>query len=395
MVKSPRNSSSIEELNNQIKERPVRESLDPVRDEIRQRKRTYSGTVVQVVGSNGKGSVVHYVESLLAKFDTEILSYTSPHLVSVNERIRINATPISESTLSARVSEVQRLSKLRLTPFEKLFLSAYDSALEHEPSVLLLEAGMGGRWDATSAVPADITILTGVELEHTDRLGTDRTEILKEMTAQIPPETILISPRFNDLKIKETLQDRIRTKSLTGIRVTETETADGMNRSLATMTTRLLINRNVADLGRKLESINKPHGRSERVTVENRDIILDVAHTPAAIDELLNVVSADDSGKPILVYGSLQDKNIEAITSRLATTFPPSRTILTAPESPRGVDPVKLKKFWKSNSSAIETKNSPGEALDHALQLSSGNDTIYVTGSFELIANLKQGKIQS
>ena len=129
--------------------------------------------VVHVAGTNGKGSVVAYLEAMLRAAGHRVQSYVSPHLVRFAERIRLDGAPIGEDALRASLAHCEAVNDgAPITFFEITTAAAFHAFRQHPADVLLLEVGLGGRLDATNVIarPA-LTVITPVSIDHTHYLG--------------------------------------------------------------------------------------------------------------------------------------------------------------------------------------------------------------------------------
>lgn len=138
---------------------------------------------VLVLGTNGKGSTAAFLASLLQSMGLRVGLYTSPHLVRAEERIRIGGTPLPAEELLAWVQRLSRFSELSY--FETLTASAFAAFAENRVDVAVVEAGLGGRWDATNAKSHEVALLTNVGTDHQDWLGPTRAHIAAEKAAAL------------------------------------------------------------------------------------------------------------------------------------------------------------------------------------------------------------------
>ena len=141
---------------------------------------------IHIVGTNGKGSTSYYLAGILQAHGFKTGLFTSPHLVSLRERIRINDIPIDDADLERLLLRVQDAAKqvaVEPTFFEVLTLVAFLYYAEQGVDVVSMEAGMGGRLDSTAVACGDIVVLTSIGLEHTEILGPTESAILKEKMA--------------------------------------------------------------------------------------------------------------------------------------------------------------------------------------------------------------------
>ena len=136
--------------------------------------------VIVVGGTNGKGSTCAYLENILLRGGYRVGCYTSPHLLAYNERVRLAGRPVADDTLCeafAKVEAARRDSGVALTYFEFGTLAAWEVFAAAEVDAAILEVGLGGRLDAVNVYDADAAIVTAIDLDHTDWLGSDREAI--------------------------------------------------------------------------------------------------------------------------------------------------------------------------------------------------------------------------
>ena len=128
---------------------------------------------IHIAGSNGKGTLCSYLSSHLCSQGNNVTLFTSPHLFDYRERVRVNGKPISQERLEELLSSIRSYDDLNgglLTFFEVGFIASCLESIQHG-GFLILETGLGGRLDATRAVPAELCILTSLSIEHSEVLG--------------------------------------------------------------------------------------------------------------------------------------------------------------------------------------------------------------------------------
>ncbi|MDX1609550.1 MAG: Mur ligase family protein [Halofilum sp. (in: g-proteobacteria)] len=155
--------------------------------------------VIHVAGSKGKGSTALYLEALLRASGRRTLTFTSPHLERWTERLRIDASEAEPAAALAALQEVQRAQRATgITPgfFEALTVAALWLAADSGVDWIVLEAGVGGRADATNVVRPRAAVITGIELEHTERLGDTLEAIAREKAGIVKPGTPLLAPQL-------------------------------------------------------------------------------------------------------------------------------------------------------------------------------------------------------
>src|SRR3990167_7055477 len=176
--------------------------------------------VITVGGTNGKGSTIAALEAIYTAAGYQVGSYTSPHLLSFNERIRLNQINISDAELQAAFLAVHAVPNSEtLTYFEMVTLAALWYFKQKKPNIILLEVGMGGRLDATNCIDADLSIVTTIDIDHEAFLGETRDAIAIEKAgifrpnqhaiyADInPPNTLLSQAEGHYLKLSMLQRD--------------------------------------------------------------------------------------------------------------------------------------------------------------------------------------------
>ena len=160
----------------------------PARVAARMGLQTLPMPVVTVAGTNGKGSCIAYLTSILESAGHQVAAYTSPFLHRYNESLRIRGHEVADDTLVAAFREVEQArGDVALTFFEFRTLAALDIIRRSQVSVALLEVGLGGRLDAVNLMDADVAVVTSVDLDHMDWLGPDRERIGREKAGIFRP----------------------------------------------------------------------------------------------------------------------------------------------------------------------------------------------------------------
>ena len=133
---------------------------------------------VHVAGTNGKGSVCAFLEAVLKEHGKTTAAFTSPHLVKVNERIRLNGQDISDERFKDACNRVKECVEAAVEKgvnqpsfFEMMFLMALCIMEEEQPDICLIETGMGGRYDATNVIIPEVSVITSISMDHMEFLG--------------------------------------------------------------------------------------------------------------------------------------------------------------------------------------------------------------------------------
>jgi dihydrofolate synthase / folylpolyglutamate synthase len=177
---------------------PSLERITDVMDVLGNPQRAYP--VIHIAGTNGKTSTARMVDALLRELGLRTGRFTSPHLESVTERICLDGEPIDDDRFAAVYDEVapfldliDQQHDIRLSYFEALTAMAYATFADAPVDVAIIEVGMGGSWDATNVVEAQVAVVTPVSLDHADYLGDDVRDIAAEKAGIIKPGSTVIS----------------------------------------------------------------------------------------------------------------------------------------------------------------------------------------------------------
>ena len=166
---------------------------------------------IQIIGTNGKGSIAAYLESILFEAKKKFGVTTSPHLFDICERIRVNKKNINKTDFEKIYTSIEKIfSKYELTPFEKIFCCALNFFDIEKVELLILEAGLGGRLDATTAHKLRPIIAIGnIGLDHKEFLGDTIEKIAKEKLAVIEKNSIVISCNQNN-KVEKLIKEKVK-----------------------------------------------------------------------------------------------------------------------------------------------------------------------------------------
>ena len=304
---------------------------------------------IHVVGTNGKGTATRTIEALLTAEGLNVGAYYSPHVRSWSERIRVAG---GEADFDGAIERVRPHAE-GATQFEVVTAAALTEFRAQEVDVAVVEAGLGGRHDATNVLEASVVLLTNVSLEHTDVLGDTREAIAREKLAVVGPgaTVVLGEPEWAAL-------------------VPEREVRRGGAREAAE-----------TFLGRRLD-------RDVEITLPGRlewrgpDELWDGAHNPAGLDWLLERLPQRDW---IVVASILSDKDVEAMLRRLSRA---GRTLIaTRSSNARALDEKELARHAEPYFDGVESDADPRSALRRARDLGA----VLVTGSIYLLADLSRG----
>ncbi len=320
---------------------------------------------IHVVGTNGKTTTARSAEALLVAEGVCAGAYTSPHVVSWAERIRVGG---EEADLEALLGRVRAGAEaVGGTQFEALTAAALAGFADAGVEAAVVEAGLGGRHDATNVLQAPVVVLTNVGLEHTDVLGSTREEIAVEKLAVVQPGALVVlgEPEWEELA---------RVAGAGGVTVVA-----GSSGVLAHAAVESFLGRTVDPA--PLEHVHVP-GRLERVG-ESPLEIWDGAHNLAGVGYLLTRVPRADW---VVVASILADKDAAGMLAALSALG--DMLVATASSSPRALPADELAAVARRFFGRVEVVEEPLRALARGRELAGGEGALLVTGSLYLLADL-------
>ena len=359
---------------------------------------------IHVVGSNGKSSTVRFCAAILQRHGLRAGSYTSPHLRSFRERIEVGEEPASEADFAAAVTRAAEAAALvnetaepddRVTQFEALTAAAYHELARRGVEVAVVEAGLGGRFDATNVIPSKVQVLTSVSLEHTRWLGPTLTHIAVEKLAVVRDHsTLVVGPLEPEIRRVAELATAERHARLIVAEPLDVELgADGgfqrANFALAAAAAEAFLDRPLEDgaLSAAAAETIVP-GRLE--AVGGRPLTLyDGAHNPSGAEALAeSLPGLFGSRRPrVAVIGVLDDKDAAGMLELLLPQL--DRVVFTKPSNPRALSPATLVTLAeKLGDPPAETVPDPRAAIMRAREIAGPDGAVLATGSIYLIADL-------
>ena len=391
-----------------------------------------------VAGTNGKGSTSVILASVLEHAGYRTGLYTSPHLVRVNERIQINGREISDEDFAQSFSEIQQTvdglleqKSLEFRPsfFEFLTATAFLHFARAAVDFAVLEVGMGGRLDATNITEPRVAVITNIDLDHQEFLGTTHAAIAWEKAGVIKPGRPVVSAcvhpeaaeviRRRCAELEAPLVETAALSRLANLRHREGRyefdfalNGDYFSNLILPLLGRFQVENAVAAVtaawqlrqeGMKithaaiLEGLRHASWPGRLELIHDRPLVLlDGAHNPAGAREIAAFVREHLVGRRLrLVYASMRDKAIGEISEIL---FPLAKQVyLTRPEQPRAASPEEILAAARCRTPQIVLEAEPMRALERAYQASTPEDVILAAGSLFLAGAitkaLREGKL--
>lgn len=377
---------------------------------------------IHVVGTNGKSSTTRMIAAILAHHGLRVGSYLSPHLLSYAERIRIGdrdltaqefADAIERALVAAEHVDRHADEDDRVTQFELLTAAAYSELARHEVEVGVIEAGLGGHYDATNVIPSSVQVLTGVGLEHTRWLGPTITAIAREKLDVVQPGATLV---LGSGMHPDAVAVAREITAARGASIIQAEADPHANvgalgayqrRNFALARTAA-----AACLGSLDEQAITAAAAEVRVPgrlqiVARRPLtLLDGAHNPdgmcALVESLPEIIARRPSGalrpqapgasaapgRVVAVVSILDDKDAAKMLATLAPLC--DAVVLCANHNPRVLPPPTLLSLLEQEgaSARAEVIRSPKAALAHARELAGPGGVVVATGSLYLVSDL-------
>lgn len=370
--------------------------------------------VITVAGTNGKGSSVAMLESILRAAGYRVGCYTSPHLLHYNERISIDGESVSDKTLCDSFDRIdQARGETSLTYFEFGTLAAMDIFARSNLDVAIMEVGMGGRLDAVNLQDADVALITAIDVDHAAWLGEDREAIGREKAGVLrrqrpavcsdpnPPRSLLQYARELNTQLYRLREEYSYTESVdswnwqgpTGRHENlplpalqgsfQLQNAAGVLMTMSLISEWLPVSSD--QLRRGLQTVSLP-GRFQ-VFPGAVNTIIDVAHNPQSAEALAtNLKALPVEGRTHAVVGMLADKDIAAVLQPMLGLvdywYPVTR------HETRGAKAASLLEALTAQGQEVASSyNSVSEALASARAQARPGDRVVVFGSFYTVAD--------
>ncbi|CAM1341378.1 bifunctional folylpolyglutamate synthase/dihydrofolate synthase [Tenacibaculum amylolyticum] len=354
---------------------------------------------IHVGGTNGKGSTSHMIASVLQEAGYKVGLYTSPHLKSFTERIRINGKEISEDKVVRFIEEHKSFFEIhKLSFFEMTVGLAFDYFVEEKVDVAIIEVGLGGRLDATNIVLPEIAVITNIGLDHVQILGNTLKEIAGEKAgiikqnipvvigerAQETEDVFINKAKELDVEVtfaSDKIKHNYQTDLLGDYQQKNIQTAIVVIEKLENFT--ITSEQMKSGLLKVVKNTNLK-GRWQ-ILQEKPKVICDTAHNKEGLIYVLNQLQKEKYNKLHIVLGVVSDKNLNDILP----LFPEKALYyFCKPNIPRGLSEKELEKKAKKFNLEGKTYENVYSAYKESLKRSKEGDLIYIGGSTFTIAEI-------
>ncbi|HTZ86265.1 MAG TPA: cyanophycin synthetase [Solirubrobacteraceae bacterium] len=371
---------------------------------------------IHVLGTNGKTSTTRMIAAILERHGLRTAAYTSPHLISYRERLQVSERDIAGERFAGAVAKAaaaaERVNRTlagddHVTQFELLTAAALWEIAERDVQVAVVEAGLGGRYDATSVIDAELTVLTNVGLEHTRWLGPTVRDIAEEklavvreggalvLGAGLAPEAFEVAERVaRERDARILVADEVGVEDEMGVR-DELRAAGAFQRqnfALARLSAETWLRgagiepneRAVRAAGAGIEV----PGRLQ-IVAEDPLTVLDGAHNPDAVDALVQALPSLIGERPLaLILGVLEDKDAVRMLGPLLGRS--EHAWFTAPPSSRALSPAALQSLARQlGFDRTSCEPDAAQALSAARRWAEERGAVVLaTGSVYLVGEL-------
>lgn len=382
---------------------------------------------IHIAGTKGKGSTATMLAEMLRASGFKVGLYTSPHLLSIRERIIVDGKMISESAFAKAVGAVVSITAKARVPkptyFEVLTAAGFHYFVTAEVDVAIVETGLGGRLDATNVLSPEVIGLTSISRDHTLQLGEDLSSIAKEKAAIIKKRVPVVSApqvasvkelireaaaavdaplRFSNEEVDFSYRFEFSRSAGRHARICMTTATSRFEHVLVPLfgehqATNCSVALNILDVLKSrgfsiddqqavsgLANVRLP-GRMQIICEEPR-ILVDGAHNAASIHALMRATGQHiPYDSMIVIFGCHKDKDIPGMLRRLQLGA--DKMIFVSTGSPRSADPAELAaQYTESSGKMAQVAETLEEAMRIAVSAITREDVICITGSFYLIA---------
>ena len=376
---------------------------------------------VHVAGTNGKGSTSHLIAAALQAAGLRVGLFTSPHLVSLTERIRVNGKPIPEETVAAFVTENKAfLDELQPSFFETMTALGFRYFVQQNVDIAVIETGLGGRLDSTNVLTPVLSVITNIGMDHTEFLGNTLAKIAREKAGIIKPGVPCVIGETHPQTMNVFL-DRARECGILGEGLETTDCriwfADqcGYLRSrrlrqapecelkgnyqehnLQTAYVALQVLRNYSSIFQSSNpqiiqssikdgfahvcSMTGLRGRWETMQ-EKPLVICDTGHNSHGLQYVAQQLRELTNPHIWIVFGQVNDKDTEVVM-RLLPSGERYHYIFTRPDTQRARSAQEMLEMWGKEGLAIDR---PDEAINYALEHATTDDAVFIGGSNYLV----------
>lgn len=355
---------------------------------------------IHVAGTNGKGSSCHMLSSILQEAGFKTGLYTSPHLKSFTERIRVNGQPCSQEFVARFVTQYMHVFEaLKPSFFEITTIMSFAYFVEQQVDIAVIETGLGGKLDSTNVIHPEVSLITSISLDHQDILGNDLHEIAKEKAGIIKQGIpVVISDQNESLKVVFEAEANAN-RSEIAFSDTNTPFQLGLLGNFQQQNAAGVVNV-ITTLQEKGYAISHQHielglihvvqntglkGRLQQLANDPLTIC-DTGHNEDGIKVIIDYLTTLSHNRLFIIFGIVKDKSIESVLALLpkqATYF------FTQAHNPRAMRADELQAMANRIGLEGEVAVDVNKAIEMAKKKAKKNDVIFVGGSTFVVAEIR------
>ena len=345
--------------------------------------------IITIAGTNGKGSTAAFIEGIYLQTPFKVGVFSSPHILEYNERFRIDGINVDDQIIVRAFKEIEsKRGDVSLTYFEFSTLAALVIFRNLQIDLAILEVGLGGRLDSVNVTNPDLTIITSIDIDHSEYLGNTREKIATEKAGimregivcicgdQNPPKSIHSESKRIGSKLEiintpypgrmQMMGDHQRINAQVAIRAAEIMSAEFPIERLS--------------LEKGISNVSLP-GRQNIKKIWDKEFLFDVAHNPAAIKKLYETLNNSDKDY-VAIFSALKDKDISQMIDIINPKI--SKWLIIPIDESRGLTTEELSKFFPENVQPV-TFQSMSEAIQESFSLQ--DKKILIFGSFFTVSS--------
>ena len=345
--------------------------------------------IITIAGTNGKGSTAAFIEGIYLQTPFKVGVFSSPHILEYNERYRIDGINVDDQIIVSAFEEIEsKRGNVSLTYFEFSTLAALVIFRNLQIDLAILEVGLGGRFDSVNVTNADLTIITSIDIDHSEYLGNTREKIATEKAGimregivcicgdQNPPKSIHSESKRIGSKLEiintpypgrmQMMGDHQRINAQVAIRAAEIMSAEFPIEHLS--------------LEKGISNVSLP-GRQNIKKIRDKEFLFDVAHNPAAVKKLYETLNNSNKDY-VAIFSALKDKDINQMIEIISPKI--SKWLIIPVDESRGLTTEELSKFFPENIQPVAFQ-SMSEAIQESFSLQ--DKKILIFGSFFTVSS--------
>jgi len=358
--------------------------------------------IIHIAGTNGKGSVAHILASILQEAGLKVGLYTSPHLKSFTERIKVNGDEISEKAVISFVNKnILETEKLKPSFFEWTVAMAFEEFSQQNVDIAVIEVGLGGRLDSTNIVQPILSIITNISYDHTHILGDTLSKIAYEKAGIIKNGVPIVIGEWNEETLTVFQKKALKMNAPLILSDAHSEVYECelkgkyQQKNIQTVLTVIdTLNEGMIEISKEhikngLSNVIKNTQLKGRwqVLTEIPKMVCDTAHNEAGVSIVVEQLATDNFTQLWIIWGMVKDKDFEKILSLLPKE---ANYYFCEPNIERKLDASELVSVATKIGLKAKLEKNVNNAISKVKSLASDDDLIYIGGSTFVVAEIDE-----